>query len=125
MPWNWIAHYARSCSASRLNLPRCADASSEIFNVMGVQALVAQAYDYSTLAAEVERKLVTLAKAATRLERVNDIARKDSLSRASRAEEVEIYQAYQTALAPRLELPWQSEHMLYRPIADVSDKADR
>ncbi|MHC8368384.1 NEL-type E3 ubiquitin ligase domain-containing protein [Pseudomonas sp. ZT5P21] len=101
----------------------CADASTEVFNIMGMQALVAQAYDYSISAAEVERKLVILAKGATRLERVNEIARKDSLSRASRAEEVEIYQAYQTALAPRLELPWQSDHMLHRGIADVSDEA--
>ena len=101
----------------------CADASAEVFNIMGLQALITQAYDYSTSTAEIERKLVTLAKGAARLERVNEIARKDSLSRASRAEEVEIYQAYQTALAPRLGLPWQSGHMLYRGIADVSDKA--
>jgi hypothetical protein len=101
----------------------CADASAEVFNIMGLQVLVTQAYDYSTSVAEIERKLLTLAKGAARLERVNEIARKDSLSRASRAEEVEIYQAYQTALAPRLDLPWQSDHMLYRGIADVSDKA--
>jgi len=50
-------------------------------------------------------------------------ARADALSRPSRVEEVEIYLAYQTRLASRLGLPWQSEHMLYRNIAAVSDDA--
>jgi hypothetical protein len=101
----------------------CADASSEVFNNMGVQALVSQAYAYSTYAAELEARLVKLSKGAARLQRVNDIARADALSRPSRAEEVEIYLAYQTRLALRLGLPWQSEDMLYRQIAAVSDNA--
>ena len=101
----------------------CADASSEVFNNMGVQALASQAYAYSTNAAELETRLVSLSKGAARLQRVNDIARADALSRPSRAEEVEIYLAYQTRLASRLGLPWQSEDMLYQNIAAVSDKA--
>ncbi len=101
----------------------CADASSEVFNNMGVQALASQAYAYSTYAAELEARLVKLSKGAARLQRVNDIARADALSRPSRAEEVEIYLAYQTRLALRLGLPWQSEDMLYRQIAAVSDNA--
>lgn len=101
----------------------CADASSEVFNNMGVQALASQAYTYSTNAAELETRLVSLSKGAARLQRVNDIARADALSRPSRAEEVEIYLAYQTRLASRLGLPWQSEGMLYRNIAAVSDNA--
>lgn len=101
----------------------CADASSEVFNNMGVQALASQAYAYSTYAAELEARLVKLSKGAARLQRVNDIARADALSRPSRAEEVEIYLAYQTRLASRLGLPWQSEDMLYQQIAAVSDKA--
>jgi hypothetical protein len=32
---------------------------------------------------------------------------------------VEIYLAYQTSLATRLDLPWLSDHMLYRLTADV------
>lgn len=105
------------------NPENCADARSELFNSMGVQALVSQAYAYSTSAAELEPRLVKLSKGATRLDRVNDIARADSLSRPSRAEEVEIYLAYQTSLARRLDLPWQSDSMLYRTVAAVSDDA--
>ncbi|WP_223547850.1 NEL-type E3 ubiquitin ligase domain-containing protein [Pseudomonas sp. A-B-19] len=101
----------------------CADASSEVFNNMGVQALASQAYAYSTNAAELEARLVKLSKGAARLQRVNDIARADALSRPSRAEEVEIYLAYQTRLASRLRLPWQSEGMLYQDMAAVSDDA--
>lgn len=105
------------------NPENCADARSELFNSMGVQALVSQAYAYSTSAIELEPRLVKLAKGATRLDRVNDIARADSLSRPSRAEEVEIYLAYQTSLARRLDLPWQSDSMLYRTVAAVPDEA--
>ncbi|WP_237886679.1 NEL-type E3 ubiquitin ligase domain-containing protein [Pseudomonas sp. PGPR40] len=101
----------------------CADASSEVFNTMGIQALASQAYSYTTNAAELEARLVSLSKGAARLQRVNDIARADALSRPSRVEEVEIYLAYQTRLASRLELPWQSEGMLYQQIAAVSDNA--
>ncbi|CAI8813008.1 NEL-type E3 ubiquitin ligase domain-containing protein [Pseudomonas sp. IT-P291] len=101
----------------------CADASSEVFNNMGVQALASQAYAYSIDTVELENRLVSLSKGAARLQRVNDIARADALSRPSRVEEVEIYLAYQTRLAPRLGLPWQPEDMLYRDIAAVSDDA--
>ncbi|MGF6128284.1 hypothetical protein QF019_003497 [Pseudomonas frederiksbergensis] len=105
------------------NPENCEDASSEIFNRMGVQALVSQAHAYSTSAGERESRLVTLSKGATRLDRVNQIALADSLLRPSRAEEVEIYLAYQTALAQRLGLPWQSDSMLYREIAGVTEEA--
>ncbi|WP_085684561.1 MULTISPECIES: NEL-type E3 ubiquitin ligase domain-containing protein [unclassified Pseudomonas] len=98
----------------------CADASSEVFNIMGVQALVSRAYSYSTSGSELEGRLVKLARAATRLERVNEIARADALSRPSREEEVEIYLAYQTRLNARLDLPWQSEQMLYEGVAGVT-----
>ncbi|MBV4456868.1 hypothetical protein KVG96_02770 [Pseudomonas sp. COR58] len=105
------------------NPTTCADASSEVFNTMGVQALVSQAYSYSTSAEALERRLVTLSMGAARLSRVNDIARADALSRASREEEVEIYMAYQTGLSRRLGLPWQSEVMLHEQIAGVSGEA--
>jgi len=101
----------------------CADASTEVFNTMGVQALASQAYAYSTSAAELETRLVTLGRGAARLDSVNQIARADALSRPSRAEEVEIYLAYQTNLAQRLGLPWQSDSLLYRDIAGVTDAA--
>ena len=101
----------------------CEDASSELFNIMGVQALASQAYAYSTSTVELETRLVNLCKGAARLDRVNEIARADALSRPSRAEEVEIYLAYQSNLAQRLDLPWQSEDMLFHEIAGVSEQA--
>lgn len=66
---------------------------------------------------------MTLAKGAARLDRVDDIARADIVGRSGNPDEVEVYLAYETALADRLALPWQSESMLYRPIAGVSDAA--
>ncbi|MGP1666111.1 MAG: NEL-type E3 ubiquitin ligase domain-containing protein, partial [Rhodanobacter sp.] len=39
---------------------------------------------------------------------------------AGEVDEVDIHLAYQTALANRLDLPWLSDHMLYRDTANVS-----
>jgi len=105
------------------NPQNCADASAEVFNTMGIEALASQARAYSTSRAELEERLVRLAKGAARLNRVDEIARADALSRPSRAEEVEIYLTYQTHLAKRLDLPWQSESLLHRDIAGVTDEA--
>lgn len=99
----------------------CADAGSQLFNHMGIQVLAYEASAYSTDPAQLEQKLVTLAKGAARLEQVNDIARADVVSRGGNPDEVEVYLAYQTGLAQRLGLPWQSEHMLYRHVSGVTD----
>ena len=99
----------------------CADAGAQLFNHMGIQVLASEAYSYSIGQAELEQKLVTLAKGAARLEQVNDIARADVASRGGNPDEVEVYLAYQTGLAERLNLPWQSEGMLYRPVSGVTD----
>ncbi|WP_223534249.1 dermonecrotic toxin domain-containing protein [Pseudomonas sp. GL-B-16] len=99
----------------------CADAGAQLFNHMGINVLASEAYSYSIDAAELEQKLVTVAKGAARLEQVNDIARADVASRGGNPDEVEIYLAYQTGLAQRLGLPWQSEGMLYRPVSGVTD----
>ncbi|WP_213938398.1 NEL-type E3 ubiquitin ligase domain-containing protein [Pseudomonas sp. dw_612] len=101
----------------------CADAGAQLFNNMGVKVLASRAYSYSTYRAPLEKALVTLAKGAARLERVDDIARADIMARSGTPDEVEVYLAYETALADRLQLPWQSESMLYRPVAGVSDNA--
>ncbi|MFJ2684675.1 NEL-type E3 ubiquitin ligase domain-containing protein [Pseudomonas sp. NPDC087342] len=101
----------------------CADAGAQLFNNMGVKVLASRAYSYSTYRAPLEKALVTLAKGAARLERVDDIARADIVARRGNPDEVEVYLAYETALADRLELPWQSESMLYRRVAGVSDRA--
>ncbi|POF42857.1 hypothetical protein B0D71_08135 [Pseudomonas laurylsulfativorans] len=99
----------------------CADAGTQLFNHMGVHVLAYEAHAYSTDPAQLEQKLVTLAKGAARLEQVNDVARADVASRGGNPDEVEVYLAYQTGLAERLDLPWQSKGMLYRPVSGVTD----
>ncbi|WP_053162225.1 NEL-type E3 ubiquitin ligase domain-containing protein [Pseudomonas sp. P1.8] len=99
----------------------CADAGAQLFNNMGIKVLASEASSYSTDAAQREQKLVTLAKGAARLEHVNDIARADIAGRQGNPDDVEVYLAYQTGLAQRLGLPWQSERMLYRPVSGVTD----
>jgi hypothetical protein len=99
----------------------CADAGAQLFNHMGINVLASEAYSYSTDLVQLQHKLVTLTKGAARLELVNDIARADMNSRAGNPDEVEVYLAYQTGLAQRLNLPWQSERMLYRGVSGVSD----
>jgi hypothetical protein len=104
------------------NPQNCTDANTEVFNNMGVEALASRAYSYSTSMEEREESLLRLSKGASRLNRVNDIARADMASRPTRNEEVEVYLAYQTFLAKRLGLPWQSESMTFRHIARVTDE---
>lgn len=98
----------------------CADAGAQVFNHMGIKVLASEAYALSTSNAVLESKLVNLAKGAARLARVDDIARADFGSRPGNPDEVEVYLAYETGLAQRLGLPWQSEAMLYRRLAGVS-----
>ncbi|WP_347901803.1 NEL-type E3 ubiquitin ligase domain-containing protein [Pseudomonas purpurea] len=99
----------------------CADAGAQLFNNMGVQVLAAEAHAFSTSNAVLESKLVALARGAARLERVNEIARADIQARGGDPDDVEVYLAYQTSLAKRLDLPWQSQRMLYRVVAGVSE----
>lgn len=99
----------------------CADAGTQLFNHMGIHVLAYEAHAYSTDPVQLEQKLVTLAKGAARLEQVNDIARADVASRGGNPDEVEVYLAYQTGLAQRLDLPWQSKGMLFRPVSGVTD----
>ena len=100
----------------------CADAGAQVFNHMGIKVLASEAYALSTSNAVLESKLVNLARGAARLARVDDIARADFGSRPGNPDEVEVYLAYETGLAQRLGLPWQSETMLFRTIAGVNAK---
>lgn len=100
----------------------CADAGAQLFNSMGIRVLASEAYSYTTDRAALQGKLVTLAKGAARLDHVNEVARADVAGREGDPDEVEVYLAYQTGLAQRLNLPWQSEGMLYRPISGVTDE---
>jgi hypothetical protein len=100
----------------------CADAGAQLFNNMGVKVLASEARHFSVSADEVEGKLVKLAKGSARLEQVTGIARADIRQRGGNPDEVEVHLAYETGLAKRLELPWQSEAMNFRPTAGVTDK---
>lgn len=100
----------------------CEDAGAQLFNNMGVKVLASEAYSYSTNQAELEHKLVKLAKGSARLGQVTEIARADIKNRTGNPDEVEVHLAYETGMAAKLELPWQSEGMRYRLIAGVDDQ---
>ena len=107
----------------------CADAGSQLFNNMGMKVLVSEAREQSTTAAELEDRLVRLARSAARLEKVGDIARAEISSQQQKylidpanhlpPDDVEVHLAYETGLAKRLELPWQAEGMLYETRSGV------
>lgn len=97
----------------------CRDAGAQVFNQMGIRVLAAEARLSSTSRAMLEQKLVTLARGAARLDYVNDVAQADIQSRGGNPDVVEVYLAYQTGLAQRLDLPWQSQNMLFRITAGV------
>ncbi|WP_431080989.1 NEL-type E3 ubiquitin ligase domain-containing protein [Pseudomonas thivervalensis] len=121
-----------------INPDSCADAGAQLFNEMGVKVLVHEAYREGD-AGKVEAKLLALAKGKSRLDQVNEIARATIQSRLQAGEtfialdedgeltgtidEVEVYLAFQTGLAERLELPWQSKGMLFQALADVDEAA--
>ncbi|SEN14630.1 Leucine rich repeat-containing protein [Pseudomonas sp. ok272] len=122
----------------------CADAGMQIFNGLGIEVEASQARLFSRTASEREERLVTLARGAARLKLLANVARADIAHRLKPLElgglglrlntqmidslpgtvdEVEVHLAYQTRLARRLDLPWVSEHMVYRSTAGVSDAA--
>jgi hypothetical protein len=97
----------------------CRDAGAQVFNQMGIKVMAAEARLSSTSKDSLEQKLVTLARGAARLELVDDIAQADIQNRGGNPDVVEVYLAYQTGLARRLDLPWQSQDMLFRITAGV------
>ncbi|MFJ2288555.1 NEL-type E3 ubiquitin ligase domain-containing protein [Pseudomonas iridis] len=118
------------------NPDSCADAGAQIFNEMGIKVLIHEAW-LAGSPEQVEFNLVQLAKGKSRLDMVNEVARANIQTRLEAGEafialdedgeftgsidEVEVYLAFQTGLADRLELPWQSRGMLFRSIAEVSE----
>ncbi|MFL6611264.1 MAG: NEL-type E3 ubiquitin ligase domain-containing protein [Pseudomonas sp.] len=120
-----------------INPDSCADAGSQIFNDMGVKVLIHEAYR-SASAQALETKLVALAQGKSRLDQLNEIARAVIKQRLDSGEsfqdvdedgeitgtidEVETYLAYQTGLAKRLALPWQSEGMLFSELSGVDEQ---
>jgi hypothetical protein len=120
---------------------RCGDGGAQIFNEMGIEVMASEARRFSMSLDEIEGRLVTLAKGTARLKHLNQVAQQDIARRVRPKEaggeglwfrsqiidgepgtvdEVDIHLAYQTALASRLDLPWLSDHMLYRDTARVS-----
>lgn len=107
----------------------CADAGSQLFNNMGIKVLVSQAYSESASATVLDDRLVRLARSVARLEKVGDVARAEINSQQQKhlidpgnhraPDDVEVHLAYETGLANRLDLPWQSEGMLYEARSGV------
>lgn len=100
----------------------CADAGAQLFNNMGIKVLAMEARSSATSAAELQNAMVTLARGAARLEAVGEIARADIRARVGDSDEVEVHLAYETGLAERLDLPWQSRQMRFRTAAGVTEE---
>ena len=118
--------------------PNCADAGAHIFNRMGVETLLEQILKDDAPQAMLQResRLVKLARQAWRLDQVNRLAREEVRRRTlpinegglgqtlgigqGQVDDVQVYLAYQTGLKARLDLPWLSEHMVYRNTAQVT-----
>lgn len=107
----------------------CQDGGAQLFNSMGLKVLVSKAYAEQTSARTLDDNLVRLARSAARLERVGDIAREE-ISRQQQQhlinpagnlppDDVEVHLAYETGLAERLGLPWQSDGMMYQERSGV------
>ncbi|MHC8322597.1 NEL-type E3 ubiquitin ligase domain-containing protein [Pseudomonas sp. GB2N2] len=118
----------------------CVDAGAQLFNAMGLEVLIVQAYELGTNEL-IETELVTLARGKSRLDRLGKIARERirELMREGRQlieldedenlvphfdaqgerlpdiDEVEIHMVYPTQLAATefLDLPWQSREMRF------------
>jgi len=116
----------------------CADAGAHIFNRMGIETLLENIRkdDSPPGLSTREKNLVTLARQSWRLEQVNQLAREEIQHRVApktegglglefglgqhQVDDVQVYLAYQTGLKTRLDLPWLSEHMVYRNTARVT-----
>jgi len=113
----------------------CVDAGAQLFNAMGLEVLIHEAYELVNPSL-VEAELVLLAKGKSRLDELSKIARNVISERTGKGErfrrvdaagevtgsidEVEVHLAYMTDLADRLELPWQTRKMQFRKIAAVT-----
>lgn len=108
----------------------CGDLGAQLFNSLGMKVLVSKAYTAPTSAQVLDNTLVRLARSAARLDLVSDEARVEYSSQVQQnlidprkpaPDEVEIHLAFETGLAQRLELPWQSEGMRYQPRSGVTN----
>jgi hypothetical protein len=113
----------------------CVDGGTQLFNAMGVQVMVHEAYALARVDL-IEAQLLELALGKSRLDELGAIARQRVSARLAKGErfrrydadgevtgaidEVEVHLAYMTDLAERLDLPWQARGMQFRSIAEVS-----
>ena len=113
----------------------CVDGGTQLFNAMGVQVLIHEAYALGRLDL-IEPQLLELALGKSRLDEIGAIARQRVAARVAAGEqfrrvdehdnvtgtidEVEVHLAYMTDLAERLSLPWQARGMQFRKIAGVT-----
>lgn len=113
----------------------CGDLGAQLFNSLGLKVLVSKAYAEPTSSNVLDDTLVGLARSAARLKSVGEEARAEYSSQEQQhlinprnlaPDEVEIYLAFEKGLAQRLELPWQSQGMLYEQRSGVTaEKIDR
>lgn len=109
----------------------CVDGAAESFNSMGLGVLVHEAYQLANTGL-IEAQLVELARGAFRLEELRLIGKEKIQARQAAGEtfrrlvngvvrgtidDVEVYLAYKTKLAQRLDLPWQSSAMQFDSFA--------
>jgi hypothetical protein len=113
----------------------CVDAGAQLFNAMGVEVLIHEAYALRSPSL-VEAELVQLARGKSRLDELSRIAHKVVAERLENGEqirvvdaggrvsgsidEVEVHLAYMTDLAQRLDLPWQSRDLQFRTHSGVT-----
>ena len=101
----------------------CVDAGAQLFSAMGVRVLLHEAYRAPT-ETQAKRQVYELAIGRSRLDVLGRIARAriSELQNQGRnpasIDDVEIYLAYTSKLAARLNLPWQTEMFFSEP--DVS-----
>ncbi|MCS3839627.1 hypothetical protein HNR03_004241 [Pseudomonas sp. JAI111] len=115
----------------------CVDAGAQLFNSMGVEVLIHEAYELRSPSL-VEAELVQLARGKSRLDELSRIAHQVVAKRLAKGErfrvvnangevsgtidEVQVHLGYMTDLAERLDLPWQSRDLQFRTYTDVTSE---
>jgi hypothetical protein len=119
----------------------CPDAGALIFQKLGIEVLISEAYRTSKTPAELEARLVVVTRGAARDAYMGKAIAEDIAHRLKpqdqgglgqrlwsqvidgehgEVDEAGIHLAYRSTLADRLDLPWLSDHMTYRREANVT-----
>jgi hypothetical protein len=129
------AELRKLCFDEAIARSRCVDGATQLFNVLGLEVLVHEAYMLGN-AGLIENELVNLARGKSRLDELERIAHRHITARIAQGEsfqrvdaqgnatgsidEVEVHLAFMTDLAERLDLPWQARGMQFRKVAGVT-----